>query len=172
MASTRTAAAVAAGFWIVNVLVHHQGQELFAWLADTYGFATLQAVEAWIFILLFLVFGAWLGLRRGWRIAGIVMFANLLGAATFVTRAEALHLVQYALVCVLWARAVKPRQAFYLTVMLGVCDEVLQWAWLDTARSASFVDLKDCGLNLVGALNGWALSWAFSKPQPKADPAQ
>lgn len=164
MASPRTAPAVAAGFWIVNVLAHHEAQELFGWLAGTYGFTTLQTVEAWIFTLFFLGFGVWLGLRGSWRIAGIVLFANLFGAATFATRAEALHLIQYAMVCAFWARALKPRQAFYLTAMLGACDEVLQWAWLDTARSAAFVDMKDCGLNVVGALNGWALTWTFSKP--------
>ncbi len=164
-ADLRVGAGLAGVFWFGNVGAHHYAQEFWAWMAATWGFGSLQRGEAALFVPLLALGLTWVGRRLGLRTALIVLLANVVAAANFVTNAEAVHLVQYAAVYFLWARVLNPRQAFYLTVFLGFCDEAVQWAWLDTVRSARFIDLKDCGLNLVGALNGWAVSRAWASPR-------
>lgn len=163
MPISRLGLGLAMAFWAANVAAHHEAQVLFAWIAKVWGFDRLQAVEAGVFGTALLVAVGWLAWRAGPRIAGLVALGNLLAAASFVTRAEAIHLVQYALVFGAWARVLKPRQAFYLTAVLGFVDEGLQWAWLDTERAGPWPDWKDCALNVVGALNGWAAVTAWRR---------
>ncbi len=160
-------ALTAATFWVFNVGMHGFMQRLFGQLADRVGFDRLQEVELGVGIAVLALGTVWLGVRGGWRLAGIVATANVLAGLTFVTRAEGIHLVQYALVYMLWARALVPRQAFWLTVGLGGVDEALQWAVLDPTHAGAVVDVRDCVLNFVGALNGWALTAGRPGPKPR-----
>lgn len=155
--SSRSALAL----WLLAVAWHGAAQGAFARLAQEYGFEALQHTQgvAWAVVTPPLILAAlWVARRnrgsRGVLAVLAVLTLDVVGATTFVTRAEALHYPLYAAIAVLWG----PR-AFLPVALLGVIDELAQWAWLDTVRSAALPDGKDMVLNALGALTGVTLRW-------------
>jgi hypothetical protein len=139
---------------------HGAAQAAFARAANVYGFDALQRWQGWAWASLSPLLAVALAVawkNRAWTGVAAVVAVTLLdlaGTATFVTRAEALHYPIYAVVAALWG----PRGALVAT-MLGVVDETLQWAWLDPVRAGPWPDVKDMGLNLLGALTGLTIGW-------------
>ncbi len=150
--------------WLLAVSLHGMAQEAFAWGARTWGFSALQRGQAWTWAVVApLAVGGAMSLawrRRGIRAAAAVLGVALLdlaGARLFVTHAEALHYPLYAAIAGLAGPTVP---AFLAVCAGGVVDELLQWAWLDTARAGGRPDAKDMLLNVLGAATGAAWVWA------------
>ena len=141
--------------WFAGVGVHRPIQEAFAAAARRWGFGALQEAQLWAWATLGPVVLA-IVLRRGadWRRLLVVGSACLLATDWFVTRAEALHFPQYAILW--WLSRSLGRWRIVLVPAAGVVDEWLQWAWLDPARAGALPDFKDMVLNALGAAAGWA----------------
>lgn len=144
--------------WLLAVALHGPAQEAFAWGARAWGFSALQRGQAWAWAVVApLAVGGAMSLawrRRGIRPVAAVLGVALLdlaGARLFVTHAEALHYPLYAAIAGLAGPTV---WAFLAVCTGGVVDELLQWAWLDTARAGAGPDAKDMLLNVLGAATG------------------
>lgn len=158
-------------FWFATVVLHDPVQELFSWGAEAWGVAGL----AWRVGLV----GAALGLplvaaevRAAWSrfgTAGLWAWAfwgaasSAAGLALTQTRAELVHLPQYALVAWLVAGAgLAPTAALLTCLGLGALDEAWQWRVLYPERA---MDWNDVTLDLVGALAG-VLTRVRAEPRP------
>jgi hypothetical protein len=141
--------------WLAGVGVHRPIQDAFASASRAWGFEALQDAQLWLWVvagpLAFVV-----AVRRGadWRRLLVALSACLLATDWFVTRAEALHFPQYAILW--WLARPLGRWRIAAVPLAGVTDECLQWAWLDPARAGPLPDGKDMLLNALGAALGWA----------------
>lgn len=154
------AAGPALPLWFVTVVLHDVVQELFSWGAEAWGTAGLAlrvGLVAAVFGLPWLARELW-GAWRGFGATGLWAW-GWVGAASSAaslvltqTRAELVHLPQYALIAWLVSGAgLAPTPALLLCLALGALDEAWQWIVLYPERA---MDWNDVTLDLCGALLG------------------
>ena len=93
---------------------------------------------------------------------GVAMMVLLAGLLLMQTRAEAVHLVQYAWLALVWLRVIgDPTRTVVWCLLLGGLDEAWQRWVLYADRPGVYLDFNDVLLNGLGALVG--VSWAWSR---------
>lgn len=153
--------------WFATVLLHEPVQGVFRTLAERMGFEQLQRWEALLGApLLLLATGGlgWSAWRRHGTLVPWLIWATVTGVGWLTltqTRAEAIHLPQYALVAALLRHAGRPaRAAVGAACILGTIDEAFQ-AFVLYARP---MDWNDTTLNALGALAGVLAYWSVYDP--------
>lgn len=166
---TRRGLALVVLLWVAGVLLHDPVTVLLAGIAERHGFATLQAALGAAWTALGALGLAWV-LRRGGAAALLPWAAwaaqvALWWAVCQQTRAEAVHLVQYALpVWLLWPRwGARPTALLAACALAGILDEGVQARVLYPERP---FDWNDVVLDVLGGVAG-----ALVRRTPRPDPA-
>ena len=159
--------------WLTGVLAHDWVQRGFAELIRVWGFERIEEIQL-------VVWGA-MGsaglLGAGWAVhhrrgprallslLGVGLMVGLSWAVLMQTRAEAVHLLQYAGLALVWQRVIgDPTRTLTWCLLLGGLDEGWQRWVLYVDRPGVHMDFNDVVLNGLGALLG--LTWAWSRRRP------
>ena len=159
--------------WLTGVLAHDWVQRGFAALVQVWGFDRVQALQllGWGTLGFVGLLSAGRGVcrRRGpaalGPLIGVCVLVGLAWSLLMQTRAEAVHLLQYAGLALVWQRVIgDPTRTLAWCLLLGGLDEAWQRLVLYADRPDVRMDFNDIVLNGLGALVG--LTWAWSRRRP------